>query len=158
MRLDVRTIDRATLRQIGLYLAIGGLVFCVDVFTLQAMIARGIMAALAATLSFALGVSTHFLLNRYLNFRNFERAIHAQARTYVVIVTFSWLVTIAIIEAGVRLGLGPLQGKMIAVVVNLPVGYLAHRYMTFSKGMRAAFRARNAARATEIVHREEAIR
>jgi putative flippase GtrA len=104
--------------------------------------------AVAASVAYVLGVSTHFTLNRYLNFRNFERAIHAQARTFTVIVLLSWALTIGIIMLGTHLGCGAIVAKVIAVIVNLPAGYIAHRYLTFGKGMRAAIRARSAARAT----------
>lgn len=154
-------LDRATIRQLTIYIFIGAFVFCVDVGTLQLFLVHGLAPTVAASISYMLGVFMHFLLNRYLNFRNFDRAMHAQARTFTVIVFLSWALTIGIIMLGTHLGLGAIASKLVAVIVCLPAGYIAHRYLTFGAGMRAAFRTRSAARAasrTEKAPRAEQVR
>jgi putative flippase GtrA len=135
-------MPRRTLRQLAIYLVIGGVVFCIDIGTFQAILLHGGGAAFAATIAFALAVSVHFALNRWANFRNFDRAMHRQARTYAVIATLSWLLTLLIIEVGISLGLGALVAKVIAVIVNIPVGFVAHRHLTFGNGIAATIRAR----------------
>ena len=133
---------RRTFRQLVVYLAIGGIVFCIDIGTFQLVFASSSNAVLAATVAFALAVCVHFMLNRSFNFRNFERAIHEQARTYAIIAALSWLLTLLIIEIGMHLGLAALAAKIIAVVVNIPAGFFAHRYLTFGSGIAATIRAR----------------
>ena len=128
--------DRRTQLLFGRYLLIGGFVFCLDIGSFQALIKAGTFRPLATTLSYLLAIATHFTLNRFLNFRRFERSVVQQGGTYLVIAGFSLLLSIAIVEAGVRLlGLPSLAAKIIAVAVNVPVGFLGHRYLTFGAGI-----------------------
>ncbi|MBD3881915.1 GtrA family protein [Phormidium tenue FACHB-886] len=121
------------------YLGIGGLVFFVDVGTFQWLILHQAYVFLAASISYSLAVVCHFTLNKFLNFRNFERSTARQFRTYLVVVAFCWLVTLVVVESGVRLGLAPLTAKLIAVGLNIPLGFLGHRYLTFGSGIRKAW-------------------
>jgi putative flippase GtrA len=121
------------------YISIGGFVFCVDAGLFQFLVWQHVVLALAATAAYAVGVATHFTLNRFLNFRAFERAIHNQARTYSIIVFFQCLITLAVIEAVVALGFLPFIAKVVAVAVNIPIGFMAHRYITFGGGLRVVF-------------------
>jgi putative flippase GtrA len=133
--------DRQTQLLLARYLLIGGFVFCLDVGSFQALVRAGLFRPLATTLSFLLAVSTHFTLNRFVNFRRFERSVLDQARTYAVVAGVSLLLQIAIVEAGVRLlGLPPIVAKIIAVAINIPIGFLGHRYLTFGEGIAVAVR------------------
>ena len=123
------------------YLCIGGLVAIVDIGTLQSFISLHLYRPLAVTIAYALAVVSHFTINKYFNFRNFDRSIARQLRTYLVVVIFCWVVTVVAIEIGVRgLGLSTLQAKLIAVVLNIPTGYLGNYYLTFGSGIRATLR------------------
>jgi putative flippase GtrA len=75
------------------------------------------------------------LLNRYANFRRFERGIHDQARTFLAIIFFQWLVTLAVVSLLVHYGSPVLPARLVAVALNLPVGFLANRYLTFGVGI-----------------------
>lgn len=128
--------ERAWRFQLLRYLAIGGIVFVIDVGSFRLLIVAGVFLAIATTLSFTLAVCVHFTLNKYLNFRVHDRSVQAQASTYVVVAAVAWLVTLAIVEIGVRLGgLPPLASKLVAVAVNIPVGFFGHRYLTFGPGI-----------------------
>ena len=130
-----------TARQLIVFILIGAFVFVVDTGSFQLMLMHRVTLALAATLAYALGVFTHFNLNRSLNFRNFERAYKNQAITYCVIVAFCYIVTIAVIEVSVRiLGTSPLYAKIIAVAINVPISFFGHRDLTFGPGILAAVR------------------
>jgi putative flippase GtrA len=133
--------DRHTQRLLTRYLLIGGFVFCLDVGSFQALLKAALFRPLATTASFLIAISAHFTLNRFFNFRRFERSALAQARTYSVVAGVSLLLSIVIVEAGVRLlGLPPIVAKIIAVAVNVPVGFLGHRYLTFGAGIGVAVR------------------
>lgn len=127
------------LRHFAIYLTIGSLVFALDAGSFVALMHAHVTLAPAATFSYLIGLCAHFTLNRMVNFRNFERSLQGQFRTYVVVVTFCYLITMVTIEGGVRLfHLTPFAAKVLAVVINIPTGFLAHRYLTFSGGIRAA--------------------
>lgn len=119
------------------YLAIGGFVFVIDAGTFQILVWRHVPLPVGATIAYGAALVTHFSLNRWLNFRNFERTVQAQATTYATIVFFQWLITLGTIEAVVLLGFLPFVGKVVAVLVNIPIGFLAHRHVTFGSGLRS---------------------
>lgn len=129
-------------RQFCIYLTIGAVVFAIDVGTFQLTVNAHLLLPIGATLSYLIAVATHFTLNRWLNFRNFERDVYAQARTYAAIVFIQYILTLAIIEAGVHLiNLSPLAAKIVAIAVNIPVGFIAHRNLTFAGGIGARYQA-----------------
>jgi putative flippase GtrA len=133
--------SRTGAAQFARYLVIGSTVFCIDVGSFQVFIRLGALLVVAVTLSYAIGITTHFTLNKYLNFRVFERSVAHQARTYFVIAIAQLPVTIAIVEAGVHLGkLTPLEAKILAVAINVPLSFLAHKYLTFGPGIRGTFK------------------
>jgi putative flippase GtrA len=133
--LKALTQDRVVQRQFAMYLAIGGTVFCVDVSMFQFCIAHRMILPLASTTAYFTGTTTHFLLNRYANFRRFDRAIHDQARTFAFIIFVQWLITLAIISALVAHGVLPTLARITAIAVNLPLGFVANRYLTFGVGI-----------------------
>jgi putative flippase GtrA len=123
------------------YVAIGGFVFLIDVGSFKLLFARGVILSIATVLSYLLAVATHFTLNRVYNFRNFERSVLQQARTYAVVAGFCLVVQLGVVEAGVRLlHLDPTLAKAAGVVVNIPLGFLGHRYLTFGHGIGATIR------------------
>lgn len=123
------------------YIGIGSLVFILYVGIFQLLIMAQVYRPLATTSAYVLSVSTHFFLNKFLNFRNFERSIAHQLKSYVVVVIFCWLVTVLVIEACVRgLGLAPWLAQLVAVAVNIPTGFLGNYYLIFGGGIKALLR------------------
>lgn len=127
------------LRHVAIYAAIGSFVFVLDAGTFVLLMRAHMTLARAVTLAYVLGVCAHFTLNRTLNFRNFERSLHGQMGTYLVVVGCCYCISMGVIEAGFRLfHLAPFVAKTISVAVNIPIGYVGHRYLTFRGGIRAA--------------------
>jgi putative flippase GtrA len=123
------------------YLLIGGIVFVVDVGAFQLFLLTHLYVPLATTLSYGLAVVAHFTLNKFFNFKNFERSTLRQFRTYLLVVAVCWLITMLVIQIGInQLGLTPLQAKLIAVIVNIPIGFICHKYLTFGTGVRTKLR------------------
>ncbi len=124
------------------YVCIGGAVFTIDVGLFQWFTISKLQTMVAATLAYSVAVAAHFTLNKFANFRAHDRAIHEQATTYFVVVIFGWLLTLAVISVGVGwLRWAPLPAKLLAVGVNLPVGFLGNRYLTFGPGILARARS-----------------
>lgn len=120
------------------YLAIGSTVFVIDVGSFQLLMRERVILALSATLSYGLGLCVHFALNKYYNFRSHDRAVTSQVTTYLVVAFALWLTTLAVVEIGFRVfGLTPLVSKVLAVAVNIPLGFLGHRCLTFGGGISA---------------------
>jgi putative flippase GtrA len=132
--------DRTWPFQLGRYLTIGGIVFCIDVGSFAALLRAGVPLLVTTTISYGLGISSHFTLNKYANFRAHDRPVHSQAVTYGIVAFVCWLTTLGIVKGAVVLGAPPLAGKLIAIACNLPLGFLGHRYFTFGRGIVATLR------------------
>jgi putative flippase GtrA len=139
-RLKLTSAQRSLLLSFIRYLSIGGIVFCVDMGTFQLLLQTGTYRPFATTIAYILGVTVHFILNKFLNFRSFERSTLRQLRTYLIVVVFCWIATLLIVEVGVKWGFTPFGAKLVAIALNIPIGYLCHRYLTFGSGISAAVR------------------
>ncbi len=123
------------------YIGIGGLVFVLYFGTFKLLILAQVYLPLATTIAYVIAVSSHFLLNKFFNFKNFERSIAHQLKSYVVVVIFCWFVTLLVIEICVRrLGLEPWLAQLVAVALNIPAGFLGNYYLTFGGGIKALLR------------------
>ncbi len=108
-----------------------------------ALLGFGVNRVLALGISYTVAVSAQFVLNKYCNFRAFDRTVVQQARTYVVITAIVYAVSIPIIEITVRfLHLGAMVGLLFTVPICLPIGYLGNRYLTFGPGILGRIRER----------------
>jgi putative flippase GtrA len=135
---------RAIPRQLITYGAIGLIVSAIDFSTFNLALYRFHNPLyIATTEAYTVGVTSHFLLNRQFNFRNFERRFHEQATTYIGIVFAAWLFTLFIVTTAVHFGMAPFPARILAVILNFPVGFASHRYLTFGPGIIATLR-RNA--------------
>ncbi len=129
------TPSRTTLRQFATYVAIGGTTFAFYITLFNLLVRGGVRVQLAATIAYFAGTALHFSLNRWANFRQFDRAVHDQARTFLVVILAQWLVTLAIVTLLAARGVVPTLAAVVAVIVNLPGGFVANRYLTFGVGI-----------------------
>lgn len=133
-------VQRTTLIQLGRYIVIGLIVTAIDTTSFAFQMKHHAALIIAATLSYILGVISHFTLNRLVNFRNFDRSWQQQGRTYAAIVLCQYLLMLAFVSTGVAIGLPPLWAKLVAIAVLFPITFLAHRYLTFGAGIGAVGR------------------
>jgi acetyltransferase-like isoleucine patch superfamily enzyme/putative flippase GtrA len=137
-RLTVFVSDPRTLRGFFLYVCIGFTGVTVYFGLLWIFLRANLPALTATAASFLIGASLQFLLNRYLNFRAFDRTITRQASTGLAVITLNFLLTLAIVAFAVHaLHMSAFLANIATIPVTLPVAYLATRYMTFGPGIRA---------------------
>jgi putative flippase GtrA len=130
-----------TRRTLAGYVCVGVAGVALYMLLLAAFVRIGLRSFEAFTLSYVLAVSAQFLMNKYWNFKAFDRAIHQQAATYVVVTALNYAIMIGVEEASIHtLHVTPLWAYVISIPVNLPVGYLANRFLTFGPGIFAAFK------------------
>jgi len=133
--------SRTALAQFVRYVVIGSTVFCIDVGSFQWMVQSRAFLWVAVIVSYLLGVAVHFSLNKYWNFRDYQRTVVQQARTYALIAAGQMITTLGIVEAGVHLlKISPLESKILAVFINVPLFFFAHKHMTFGPGIRQTFK------------------
>lgn len=116
------------------YMVIGAIVFVIDVSSFQVLLRLQAILPVAITGSFLASLCTHFTLNRLWNFRNFDRSGFAQFRTYLIVVSLQYVLSLISIEAAVHFGAPPLVAKVGSALLNFPVGFIGHRYLTFGDG------------------------
>jgi putative flippase GtrA len=140
-RLSAFISSPLTLRWFVLYAGIG--VSGVTVyFGLLWIFLRQHMAALPATMiSYLLGASLQFVLNRYVNFQAFDRSVARQASSYLAIIVLNLMVTAVVVMVGVHaFHLHAFTANLATIPFTFPTAYLANRYMTFGPGIRARVR------------------
>jgi putative flippase GtrA len=118
-----------------MYAAIGGIAFIIYFGLFNTMERYHVNLTIASSIAYFTSTATHFLLNRYANFRQFDRAVHDQARTFITIVVAQWLVTVALVHILTSRGVLPIIAILVPVIVNLPIGFIANRYLTFGVGI-----------------------
>jgi putative flippase GtrA len=122
------------------YVIIGVLTQIVDLAFFSLLAWHRVPVELASTFSISVATSLHFTLNKYANFRNYDRHVGAQLRTYLALAAVSFCLQIAIVSVLTRfLHFSPLIAKVVTNGSNFPLNYLAHRYLTFGAGIRQSF-------------------
>jgi putative flippase GtrA len=138
-RLRQLRLDRKLILSFLRYVCIGGIVFVIGVGTFQLLLLSQLYRPLATTIAYTLAAAVHFTLNKFFNFKNFERSTANQLKTYLVVVVFCWLITLLVVETSVYwLGLSPLWAMILSIIVNIPVGFIGHKYFTFGAGFKPA--------------------
>lgn len=134
-------MPKADLRSFVGYVSVGVAGVAFYMVLLWIFVRVHVPAFAAFTASYVIAVAAQFLMNKYWNFRAFDRALHHQAGTYVVVTAVNYVIMIAVEEFAVGvLRVSPLLAYAISIPVNLPIGYLANRYLTFGPGIIGAMR------------------
>ncbi|NDD29204.1 MAG: GtrA family protein [Proteobacteria bacterium] len=123
------------------YIAIGGFVFIIDFGSYAAILNNDITYWKAAAISQIIAFITHFLLNKHLNFRNHDRPTSQQFATYLVVALFCLGVGIAVVQWWIWIfgasRVNAYIAKCVAVGVNIPIGFIGHKKLTFGQGLKA---------------------
>ena len=90
----------------------------------------------AVTVSLALALLVHFTLNR-LNFGNSGRPLRKQVARYGVLALVQYAQTLLVVGLARHYGLSTIEGKIIALVVGIPLGFLALKYLIFGASVSA---------------------
>lgn len=115
-------------------MTIGSVSVAADVICFQALVLLRVFLPVTTTIAFACGVLVHFTLNKHWTFR-VKGAPHAfQIAAYLTVLAASFVITQLAIETLVlEFHAVPIVAKIVAVVVQLPVGFFGHRYITFHR-------------------------
>jgi putative flippase GtrA len=138
--IDSIELTSTTVEQIIRYLVIGALTALVDFATLYLLaVCRHWNTALAAAIAFLVALIIHFTLNKYYNFKSFDRSVRAQLRTYIAVTVVNFLSTIIFIHLFTNyVGIPILWSKAMTVLINMSWGFPAQKFLTFGRGIRAS--------------------
>jgi putative flippase GtrA len=138
----VLATDRKLQIQFFTYAGIGLTVQIIDVSLFQFFVWKKTIVEVAVSIAGSVALLVHFSLNKYVNFRNHDRTVARQFGTYLAVGVVWWIITISIVSTLTRwFGIVPLYAKFAAVAVNFPLGFVAHRYLTFGQGIQGTIRA-----------------
>jgi len=123
----------ATQRRFILYVIIGGFAALFDlaiVFTLTSIV--GIYYLLSVVISYPVATFIHFIMNKYLNFRNKSKKLMQQFLVFVAINLVSLTLTIIIMYILVEwFYVHYLLAKITAMIIVVFFSFNMHRVITF---------------------------
>lgn len=131
----------ALLRQFVVYAAVGAVATAVDWGSFYACIKPlGIHYALAVVVSFLLGATTNYTLNRWITFRDRTKAIAAQVTVYAAVSLVSLLMSVGLMALGVEVvHLSPMGARIVTTGVMLLANFAMHKAMTFNPALYRRF-------------------
>lgn len=132
------SIDLLTAKQFIKYVLIGGTVAVIEmtVFILFTWSNKFSME-ICFSISFIIATLFHFLLNKYWNFKSFERPVYFQLRTYAITVGISYTYNFIIMQVLVNfLGMPSILAKLLATASLVLWSFAMQKYITFQKGIR----------------------
>lgn len=140
-RVSLAVPSGALLRQFFVYAAVGAVATAVDWGSFYACIhPLGIHYALAVVVSFLLGATTNYTLNRWITFRDRTRAIAAQVTVYAAVSLVSLLMSVGLMALGVEVvHLSPMGARIVTTGVMLLANFVMHKAMTFNPALYRRF-------------------
>lgn len=136
--------SKRTIRLFLNYCLIGGLATVVDTGALVVFRVKfGLFVWLSAALAYICGMTTNFLLNKYLNFASNSRSFVKQARTFFIVASIGLALKAGLMEFFVQVtNLRLLIAQAVAVAIVMVWSFWGHHKMTFRGGIRSYMSAR----------------
>jgi len=117
--------------QFGRYVAVGLISAGIDVLTLWLLLAARVERVPAVALAMLAGMIANYALHRVYTFRTEHPLRLRSVLLYSAIVAGNYVLTLAIIEAGLRVGVGVMWGKILSLPVIAMTGFLLTRRFVF---------------------------
>jgi len=91
---------------------------------------------IAVTISFTLGATTNYTLNKILTFKDKTRQIVTQLGVYISISLLSLFFSVALMYLLVDVcGMHPMPGRMLTTLIMLFANFFMHKLVTFNKAI-----------------------
>jgi putative flippase GtrA len=119
------------LLQFGRYVAVGVVSAGIDVLMLWLLLAVQVARAPAVAVAMLAGMIANYALHRVYTFRTEQPLGLRSVLRYAAIVAGNYLLTLGIIEAGLRVGVGVMWGKILSLPVIAFTGFLLTRRFVF---------------------------
>ena len=127
-------VPRALLRQFAVYTLVGAIATGVDWGSFYCFLTLlGLDYRIAVSLSFLLGATANYTLNRWITFQDKTRQIVAQVGVYTAVSLASLVMSVALMTAEVELlKMAPMPARILTTGIMLFANYLMHKFMTFN--------------------------
>ena len=131
--------NKKTVDQLIRYLLIGALTAMVDFAVLYFLgVYLSCNVIFAAAIAFLTALIVHFSMNKYYNFKNFDRTSITQLRTYTVVTMLNFTSTIFFMHVFINFtGITIIPAKVLTALINTSWGFPAQKFLTFGIGIRA---------------------
>src|SRR4051794_20672520 len=135
IRLRLWAVQPSTWTQVGAFLAVGAIGYVVNLTAYAVAVhALAIDYRTAATLAFALALTTTFVLNRRYTFAAEDGAVHRQAWRYAMVNALGFATNLVTLQVLVEQGhLTKLAAEALAAIVAAPVNYAGQRLWAFAR-------------------------
>lgn len=98
----------------------------------------GLYVWLSASLGYGCGMTTNFLLNKFVNFSSDSRSFLRQARTFFIVALVGLSMTALLMELFVQgFHLRLLVAKALAIALVMIWSFWGHKNLTFQEGIRS---------------------
>ena len=125
------------LRQLLTYGSISLTALILDLLTYRFMIEH-VAVPLALASGFAVSITSHFSLNKYVTFRSNDRPVAVQLRAYLTVTGLLYVVALTMVETAIhRFGFSEMAAKLISIPITIPFGFLANKHLIFGPGFSA---------------------
>jgi len=89
---------------------------------------------IAVSISFALGASANYVLNKIITFRDKTKQIVTQVGIYVTVTVFSLICSVILMHLQVEIfKITPLTARVITTGIMLFANFLMHKFITFNQ-------------------------
>jgi putative flippase GtrA len=123
---------RSDWAQLCRFCVVGGSGFVVNLAVFGALTSiQGVHHIPAAIIAFCVALASNFTLNKYWTFCPPEGSGVVQAFRYTVVSLVALGLNLGVLEALVRLNVGPLTAQGIAILTATPVSFLFNRRWSF---------------------------
>lgn len=123
----------ANKRSISFFLAVGSISAIINFGSFAILWnVLNINYQIATTIAFILSVIFNFSANRALTFQAHKHKLKHQLPKYATMLTLNYIITLSIVRTTVEVfHLSPYLGLVVAIGINMNMGYLLSRYWVF---------------------------
>ena len=117
--------------QFARYVLVGGFSAVVDLSALWMLLQARLPRPIALAVALVLGIAINYLLHHRFTFRSTRRVDPRSIGLFLAIVGINYLLTLAIVEAGLAIGLTVMWSKLVSLPVIALNGFLFNRRFVF---------------------------
>ena len=135
-RLNIaKLLSPQLIRQFLFYTVVGAVATAVDWGSFYGLNqVWGIDYKIAVSISFTLGATTNYILNKFLTFRDKTRQIAAQLGVYIGISLLSLVMSVGLMYLQVDIiSVPPMAARIITTGVMLFANFFMHKFITFNR-------------------------
>ena len=132
MQVQENAATYGLLREFPRFAVVGASGYGINLFVYTVLLAAAVDYHAAATVAFAVALLNNFVWNKLWTFRAARGSARAQAFRFIVVSVGAFLLSLAVLDALVRMARVPKVGaEAVAVLAVTPLSFLANKLWSF---------------------------